>query len=102
MTASINQATLLGRVHANGIEVRYSQNGSPCASFLLTVGEQGKDGKVYESHYPVEVWGKNAEPLSEVTGGTLVYVEGKLRRRKNANDQWDTIISAFNAAPIVA
>jgi single-stranded DNA-binding protein len=95
--AGINHVLVLGRVGTYGVSLRHQ---SPdCATFLLAVPESGKDGKTYVLRLPVEIWGSCAQDAMTLSAGQLVMVEGKLRRRKRPNDEWEIVISSFEATP---
>lgn len=99
--SGVNRVVLLGTIGKYGVEVRYSNSGSPCASFMLVVTEQGQDGKVYATLIPCEVWGKKAEVASEVEAGQLVLFEGKVARRKKG-ESWELVISGCTSQPLLA
>jgi Single-stranded DNA-binding protein len=69
-------------------------------SFLLAVPECAKDGKTYTTRIPIEIWGKHASEAAALTAGQLVLVEGKLRKRKRPDDEWELCISGFEAVPV--
>jgi single-stranded DNA-binding protein len=73
-----------------------------CASGTIVVTKQGSDGRDHSLCISVEVWGKKAESVSELVQGTLVMVEGKLSRRKNKQEQWEWVISAYDMQPVSA
>jgi hypothetical protein len=80
--------------------VTLRQQGSECASFLLAVPESGRDGKVYTTRIPIEIWGKHAQEASTLAARQLVLVEGRLRKRKRSDDEWELCISGFEAVPV--
>lgn len=101
VTASVNRVVLLGTISKYGVEVRYSQNGSPCASFTLAVVEMGQDGKEYTTLVPCEVWGKKAEMAGECEASQLVLFEGRLRKRSKGDQQWEMVVSGFEVIPLL-
>jgi single-stranded DNA-binding protein len=96
----LNRVILCGMVGKYGVELKYATSGTPCASFMLIVGELGTDGKSYETYVPCEVWGKKAEAASEVEAGALVLFEGKIARRKRG-EQWELVVSGWELTPVL-
>src|SRR5438874_9919953 len=41
----VNRVILFGAIGKYGVTVSYANSGTPCASFMLVVTEQGQDGK---------------------------------------------------------
>jgi single-stranded DNA-binding protein len=82
--------------------MQYATSGTPCASFLLVVREQGQDGKDHPTLIPCECWGKKAEAAGELEAGQVVLFEGKLHKRKKGETQWELIVSGFEVTPIFA
>ena len=84
----VNKATLIGRLGTDP-EVRYTQDGTPVATFNLATDEQwkGKDGnKVQKTEWHrIVAWRKLGQVCGEyLTKGKLVYIEGKIQTR-----QWE-------------
>jgi single-stranded DNA-binding protein len=99
MTASINRAILLGVISRHGVEMRFTDKGTPHATFMLVLTETGSDGKEHQTWLPCEVWGKGAEKAGELEAGQCVVFESKLRRVKKG-ESWDTIIAGFEVTPV--
>ena len=95
----INHVSVLGRVGKYGVSLR--QQGADCASFVLAVAECGKDGKTYITRIPIEIWGKHAHEATALAAGQLVLVEGKLKKRKRPDEEWELIVSSFEATPVL-
>jgi single-strand DNA-binding protein len=80
----LNKVMLIGRLGADP-EVRYTQSGTPVASFSIATSEQWtKDGEREErtEWHRVVAWGRLGEVCGEyLTKGKLVYIEGKLHTR---------------------
>jgi single-stranded DNA-binding protein len=106
MVTCINKAILLGAISKAGVTIRYNANGTPCASFVLLLTEQTADGKYFSHLIPCEVWGKRAEEVRALAPGALVVVEGKVSRRRKGErserSEWETVISSFDAQPVLA
>lgn len=102
MHASVNRVVLLGTIGRYGVEVRYATTGVPCASFMLVLIELGQDGQEHKTIVPCEVWGKKAEATGDIEPGTLVLFEGRLRTRKNGENQWGMYIVGFEVVPVLA
>jgi len=100
MHASVNHCVLLGTISERGVEVSYHGQGTAKAAFMLILTEMGNDGKVHQLWQPVEVWGKKAEQVGELDAGAVVLVDGKLRRVKKGESQWETVIAAWDATPV--
>jgi single-stranded DNA-binding protein len=94
----INRVIVLGRVTKYGVALR--QQGPDCASFVLAVPECGKDGKAYITRVPIEIWGNRAQDATTLSAGQLVLVEGRLRKRKRPDDEWEAVISSWEAMPV--
>jgi single-stranded DNA-binding protein len=95
----INRVLVLGRVSKYGVAL--CQQGTDCARFVLAVPEAGKDGKTYTTRIPIEIWGKHAHMTTTLAAGQLVLVEGKLKRRKRPDDEWEFVVSSFEATPVL-
>ena len=98
-TLGINRVLVLGRVGKYGVSLR--QQGADCASFVLGVPECGKDGKTYMTRIPIEIWGKHAHEATTLAAGQLVLVAGKLKKRKRLDDEWEFVVSGFEATPVL-
>jgi single-stranded DNA-binding protein len=98
----VNRTIVVGQVSKYGVEVRYSNSGTPCASFTLAVSELGQDGREHTTLIPCEIWGKKAEMAGDVDAGTLVCFEGKLRRRQKGDQTWELCVSGYELTPITA
>jgi single-stranded DNA-binding protein len=96
---AINRVTLLGTISRYGVEVRYTNTGTPHASFTMAVTELGQDGKGHITLIPCEVWGKRAEAAGELDAGALVLFEGKLQKRKKS-EAWELVVSGFEVTPV--
>jgi single-stranded DNA-binding protein len=99
MQASINRVFLLGTLAKSGVEVRFNERGTACATFTLVLTELGLDGREHVVLVDCEVWGKGAEKAGELEPGQTVCFEGKLRRQKRA-EQWQTVIAGFDVQPV--
>ena len=97
-TVGFLSAQALGRVGKYGVLLKHQ--GADCASFLLNVPKRGKDGAIYITRLPVEIWGKHAAAATALAAGQWVHVEGELRRRKRPDEEWEWILSAFEAMPV--
>jgi hypothetical protein len=97
----IARCTIVGCIGKYGVEVRYATSGAPCASFTLVVSERGQDGKVHDLYVPCECWGKKAEAAGELEAGQLCLFEGRLAKRKKA-EQWEMVVSGLDLTPILA
>jgi single-strand DNA-binding protein len=81
-----NLVILIGNLGADP-EVRYTQDGTPAASFTVATTERwkGKDGQVQEQTewHKITAWRKLAEICGEyLRKGSKVYIKGKLQTRK--------------------
>ena len=94
----INKVIVLGLVGKYGVTLR--QQGADCASFLLNIPECGRDGQIYTTRVPIEIWGKHAQEATRLAAGQWVLVEGKVRKRKRPDDEWKLIVSGFEAVPV--
>ena len=98
----INKVILIGNLGADP-EVRYTQSGTPVASFSLATTERrkGQDGQVQEmtEWHRIVAWTRLAEICGEyLSKGSKVYIEGRLQTRKwkdqSGNDRYTTEIIA--------
>jgi single-stranded DNA-binding protein len=102
MSGGVNRDVLVGVIGKYGVEVKYANNGTPCASFTLAVVELGQDGREHTTLIPCECWGKKVEAAGVLEAGQLVLFEGKIRRRPMGGDLWETVVSGFEGTPITA
>jgi single-strand DNA-binding protein len=98
----INKVILIGNLGADP-EIRYSQDGTPVATFNVATTERwkGQDGQMKEQTewHRIVAWRRLAEICGEyLSKGSRVYVEGKLQTRKwkdqSGNDRYTTEIVA--------
>ena len=101
MPGGVNRVLLCGCIGKYGVEVRYHASGTPYASFMLVIPEQGQDGKTYSTLVPCEVWGKKAEAAGELEPGQLALFEGKLKRRQKG-EGWELLVSGYEVTAITA
>lgn len=99
----VNKVLLIGNLGADP-EIRYTQNGTPVASFSLATTERrkGQDGQVQEltEWHRIVAWRRLAEICGEyLSKGSKVYIEGKLQTRKwkdqSGVDRYTTEIVAW-------
>lgn len=79
----LNRIVLIGRLTKDP-EFRFTQNGTPLATFTLAVDRPGRDeeGKHETDFIPVQCWGALAEAVSDYTRkGSQVGVTGRLQIR---------------------
>ncbi|MCL2340873.1 MAG: single-stranded DNA-binding protein [Proteobacteria bacterium] len=98
----INKVILIGNLGADP-EIRYTQSGTPFASFRIATTERwkGQDGQMQEQTewHSIVAWRRLAEICGEyLAKGSRVFIEGKLQTRKwqdqNGNDRYTTEIVA--------
>ena len=98
----VNKVILVGRLGTDP-EVKYTQDGTPVASFSLATDEQwkDKDGKKVQKTewHKVVAWRKLGEVCGEyLTKGKLIYIEGKIQTRqwedKSGNKRYTTEVIA--------
>jgi single-strand DNA-binding protein len=98
----INKVILIGNLGADP-EIRYTQDGTPSASFTVATTEKwkGKDGQMQEQTewHKITAWRRLAEICGEyLSKGSRVYIEGRLQTRKwkdkEGNDRYTTEIVA--------
>jgi single-strand DNA-binding protein len=82
----VNKVILIGNLGADP-EVRYTQSGTPVASFRIATSERwkGKDGQMQDQTewHSIVAWDKLGEICGEyLRKGMRVYIEGKLQTRK--------------------
>ena len=98
----VNKAILIGNLGADP-ELRYTQSGTPVASFSVATTRRwkGQDGQQQEETewHRIVAWQRLAEICNEyLHKGSKVYVEGRLQTRKwqdqSGNDRYTTEIVA--------
>jgi len=98
----INKVILIGNLGADP-ELRFTQNGTPVASFNMATTERrkGQDGQIQEQTewHRIIAWQRLAEICGEyLSKGSKVYMEGRLQTRKwkdqNGIDRYTTEIVA--------
>lgn len=98
----INKAILIGNLGADP-EIRYTQNGTPVATFNIATTERWKDqeGQMQESTewHRIVAWRKLADICGQyLQKGSRVYIEGKIQTRKwqdqNGVERYTTEIQA--------
>lgn len=78
----LNHVELLGRL-AQEPEIRYTQGGTPVASFDLAVQVPSKDRNTPPDYIPIVCWRERAEFAGRyLTKGRQVVVEGRISTRK--------------------
>jgi single stranded DNA-binding protein len=102
MSASINRVMLLGRLNKRGVQLRIANGGTPCASFTIDVSEVGTNGQEFTTYIDCQAWGKKAEAASEIAPGSLVVFEGKLRRQKQGEQRWETIVTGYELTAVIS
>lgn len=103
---SLNYVVLMGRAVADP-DLKYTPKGSPVLRLRMAVNRRYKDATTGEwkdetSFFAVNVWGPNAERLSEVVKrGSALLVEGRLQSRsyetKNGEKRYVVEINALRA-----
>lgn len=83
----MNKVILVGRL-ARTPELRYTQNGSPVASFTLAVNRRrNKEGENSADFIPIVVWGTIGENVSKyLHKGSQAAVSGRLQVRNYDNN----------------
>ncbi|WP_310600718.1 single-stranded DNA-binding protein [Desulfobulbus sp.] len=98
----VNKVILIGNLGADP-EIRYTQSGTPVATFRVATTERwkGQDGQMQEQTewHSIVAWRRLAEICGEyLSKGSRVFIEGKLQTRKwqdqNGNDRYTTEIIA--------
>ncbi len=98
----VNKVILIGNLGADP-EIRYTQSGTPVATFNMATTRRwkDKDGQQQEETewHRIVVWARLAEICGEyLNKGSKVYIEGRLQTRKwqdqNGNDRWTTEVVA--------
>ena len=94
----LNKIMIIGNL-GNDPELRYTQSGTPVASFRVATTEKWKDkgGQVQEQTewHSCNAWSKLAEICGNyLKKGSKVYIEGSVHTRKwqdqNGNDRYST------------
>lgn len=96
-----NHVGLLGRL-AQEPEIRYTQGGTPVASFDLAVQVPSKDKNTPPDYIPIVCWDKQAEFVGHyLSKGRQIVVEGRLTTRKyTGNDNKTHKVVEVNASRI--
>ena len=78
----VNKVILIGNVGADP-EVKTLQNDVKVASFRMATNEYFKDGNKHTEWHNIVAWRGLAEIAEKyIKKGTMVYVEGRIRRRE--------------------
>ena len=97
-----NLAILIGNLGADP-ELKYTQNGTPVATFNMATSERWKDQQGQQQEHTewhrIVVWRRLAELVNEyLHKGSKIYLEGKIQTRKwqdqNGIDRYTTEIIA--------
>lgn len=89
MSRTLNKIQLIGRL-GQGVEMRYTNSGTPVATFSLATNTPAKnqDGTMGENTdwHNIVVWDKLAETCKEyLQKGSQVYIEGRIQYRSYEN-----------------
>ena len=77
-STGFHSITIAGRAGEDPT-VRYYESGTVRATFTIVLRSRDDDGGI--NHFPVEIWGKQAQVVADhVRKGTPVGVVGRLRR----------------------
>ncbi|NVO88922.1 single-stranded DNA-binding protein [Lactobacillus rhamnosus] len=86
----LNSVSLTGRL-TKDIEIRYTQSGTPVASFTLAVNRMFKNkntGQREADFVNCVIWQKSAENLQNFASkGSLIGIQGRLQTRTYDNQQ---------------
>ena len=87
---SVNKVILIGNLGADP-ELRYTESGTPVASFTMATTEKWKDKSGTEQSqtewHNIVAWRRSAEIASEyLSKGRSVYIEGKLQTKSWEKD----------------
>jgi len=90
----LNKAMLIGRLGA-APEIRYTQSGTPVATFQIATNERWKDGngetRERTEWHRVVAWNQLAEICEKhLNKGKLVYIEGPIRTREYEDKDGNT------------
>ncbi len=96
-----NHVGLLGRL-AQEPEIRYTQAGTPVASFDLAVAVPSKDRNTPPDYIPIVAWANQAEFCGKyLSKGRQIVVEGRISTRKyDGNDGKKHKVVEVNASRI--
>lgn len=80
----MNSVQLMGHL-AKDVELRYTANGKPVATFTVaatnTYKDPNGDAKEFTAFVNCVAWGKNGEYMSQFMKGQKVFVQGRLQTR---------------------
>lgn len=83
----LNSCLMIGRVSAKGPQLRYTESGTPCCSFVLEVDEV-TNGKTYTTFIPCEITGKYAEDTSvTIEAGDILQIAGKWKYKSTVDQK---------------
>ena len=98
---SVNRVTLIGVVGRYGYELRATQTGTSVGHCTLTMSELGTNGQQYDTFVTCEMWGKVAEGVGDAGPGSVLYLEGALKRKKGREEgTWETIVNVAKCVVI--
>ena len=99
-----NHVGLLGRL-AQDIELRYTQGGTPVASFDLAVQVPSKERDTPPDYIPIVCWRDQAEFAAKwLAKGRQIVVEGRLSTRKyqGADGKTHKVVEVIASRPYFA
>src|SRR5215831_14223687 len=99
MTSRITRVLLLGRLGKRGVELRHANSGTPWAVCTIELVETTVHGAECTTSVGCEGWGTRAEAASALTPGTVVVCEGRLKRQKQGEQCWETVVTGFELLP---
>ena len=97
----LNRVILVGQVSDRGVELQYLPSSQGLATFTLVLSDVGKDGTVYKTYCPCEVYGQGAERAGDLDAGALVLLEGRLRWKKGEQGKdGKLVVAGFDVRPL--
>jgi len=93
--AQLAKVQLLNATIGRDAETKQTPSGTTLLKFPVAVNHRGSDGQDVATWYEVTIWGKQAETLAgfNLSKGTRVCVDGRLKPRSYQGRQGDTRIS---------
>jgi single-stranded DNA-binding protein len=97
---------LIGRISEYGLTVKpLAESGAMQGTFTLVVEELGTEGRVFSTWIVCEVYGRALAQAEQLEPGSLVCVDGKLKRRQRHTKQgeqfYDTVVLAWSVTTLV-
>ena len=81
-------------------ELRHTGTGRAVTNLTLRTKRINFDGEPAQAYLDFVAWGRTAEHAADLPEGSLVFVIGRLGKRKDRDDKWQTEATALRVVEI--